>query len=129
MLRLGVLGLNDDSWHVTPLCMNDAAMRQPDVNMHCSNLACIPEIENGAPVFHVLLHGDTTVKTRRLPPPINVDFAPQFHARVKDLIMIRRKFVSPISAFPQAMLLEKGRHGSFFIGGVESGNSKLLDQI
>jgi hypothetical protein len=45
------------------------------------------------------------------------------------LTMIRRKFVSPISAFPQAMSLEKRRHGSFFIGGVQGGNPKLLDRI
>jgi hypothetical protein len=43
--------------------------------------------------------------------------------------MIRRKFVSPISAFPQAMSLEKGRHCSFFIGARGGGNPKVLDRI
>src|SRR5205823_10994140 len=35
-----------------------------------------------------------------------------------DLTTIRRKSVSPISAFPQAMSLVKGRHGLFFIGAL-----------
>jgi hypothetical protein len=43
--------------------------------------------------------------------------------------MIRRKFVSSISAFPQAMLLEKERHVHSLSGRVEGGNPKLLDRI
>ncbi|HZR78530.1 MAG TPA: hypothetical protein VFA58_04940 [Chthoniobacterales bacterium] len=83
MLRLGSLGLNQDSWHLSTVCMNDAAMRQVDVNVRRSNLARVAEIEDRTPVLDVLLQRNSTAKTWRLAPSINVDLAPKFHAHAK----------------------------------------------
>jgi hypothetical protein len=63
MLAVSALRLNDDCRNVLFFCMNDGTMRQADVDMNCSDLACVPEIENGSSIFHVLLDCGATSQT------------------------------------------------------------------
>jgi hypothetical protein len=60
MFALSALRLNDDGWNMLPICMNDGAMGQADVDMNRSDLFCVSEIKNGPSILHVLLDRNTT---------------------------------------------------------------------